>query len=202
MGKKKKPFVHHPKQDVTARTPARRRALNTGLTAVATSLFLPGQWTRPVVHSVLLPAHAQTSPEATPPEETSPGGAVYAVEGVVAVGFSSCETLTVCAVVNGDTAEVRHQTVWDDTMEGLGSLVVRTGTIPTDGSPGDMEVSGGPCSFGQPDRPAMITNLTEDSLTYTLDRPDPNRGPIEAVLFRVDACPNFPPFFDECDANC
>lgn len=43
-------------------TSVRRRVLGSGLAAGVTSLFLPGQWTPPVVKSVLLPAHAQVSP--------------------------------------------------------------------------------------------------------------------------------------------
>lgn len=40
----------------------RRRVLGSGLAAGVASLFLPRQWTQPVVKSVLLPAHAQVSP--------------------------------------------------------------------------------------------------------------------------------------------
>lgn len=193
MRERKEPLVHHPKQDVSDPTSPRRRALNTGLAAGLTALALPGHWTRPVVQSVLLPAHAQTSPGVA---QTSPEVAVYAVEGVTAENFDFCETLTVCAVVNGDTAEVRHNPVWDS-VEGLRTLSFRTGTISTDGSPGTMVAQF--CMPG-PDTTATITNLTENSLTYTLDRPNSNVPDIVVQLFRVGACPNFPAV--DCSVEC
>lgn len=49
----KKPSIQDPKPDVSDHpTPTRRRALRTGVAVGVTSLFLPGQWTRPVVQSV------------------------------------------------------------------------------------------------------------------------------------------------------
>lgn len=51
----------------SSRSSARRRVLSTGAAAGVTSLFLPGQWIRPVVESVLLPAHALTSHHVSAP---------------------------------------------------------------------------------------------------------------------------------------
>ena len=41
----------------------RRRLLTGGVAAGVTAPFIPSSWTRPLVESVLLPAHAQTSPD-------------------------------------------------------------------------------------------------------------------------------------------
>jgi len=50
-----------------------RRKLLFGLTSgVAGASQLPGQWTRPIVDSVLLPAHAQTSTTTTAPTTPAP----------------------------------------------------------------------------------------------------------------------------------
>lgn len=46
---------------------SRRRTIMGFMGAAA---FLPERWTAPVVQAVVLPAHAQTSPVDTPPEET------------------------------------------------------------------------------------------------------------------------------------
>jgi len=53
----------------------RRRALKviSAGTAVAVSILLPSKWMRPVVHSIVVPAHAAASPAATTAApETSP----------------------------------------------------------------------------------------------------------------------------------
>jgi len=85
--RERKPSNEPPQPRVSDRpASARRRALSTGLAAGVTSLFLPGQWTRPVVQSVLLPAHAQSSP----------GGCTVEL----AVGCEgNCETSRVCRLV-------------------------------------------------------------------------------------------------------
>lgn len=151
--------------------------------AMGTKKALPGKWTTPVVDSVLLPAHAQTS---------QPECAVYAATGIDADGFARDETLSVCAVVcPGDsTATVTHQTFF--TSFG-GSNARRTGQIPLDGSPGDMIATVGPnCQLNNQNgpRPATLTDLTDDSVTYTLDRP--STPDIVATLLRTDSCPDFP----------
>lgn len=64
--KKIKPSWRDPKPAVADSTPARRRAVKTGLAAGVTSLLLPGEWSRPIVQAILLPAHAQTSPPTEP----------------------------------------------------------------------------------------------------------------------------------------
>ena len=52
----------------------RRRKLISGLTVgIAGASQLPTQWTKPVVNSVLLPAHAQTSVTTTAGPTTTPG---------------------------------------------------------------------------------------------------------------------------------
>jgi hypothetical protein len=47
--------------------PNRRQALKIVITigGVATTVLLPSKWTRPVVQSIVVPAHAQASPART-----------------------------------------------------------------------------------------------------------------------------------------
>lgn len=58
--------IQPPRQDCRVNT-ARRRTIMGFMGAAA---LLPERWTAPVVQAVVLPAHAQTSPVDTPPEET------------------------------------------------------------------------------------------------------------------------------------
>lgn len=159
------------------------KALGICSAALGATKALPGKWTTPVVDSVLLPAHAQTSHSEC---------AVYAATGIDAPGFAQDETLSVCAVVcPGDsTATVTHQTFF--TSFG-GSNARRTGQIPIDGGPGNMVATVGPnCQLNNQNgpRPATLTNLTDGSVTYTLDRP--NSSDIVVTLLRTDSCPDFP----------
>lgn len=55
----------------TGRRGALTRMLAGGAAAGVTAASLPNAWTRPVVHSVLLPVHAQTTTEETGPEDGS-----------------------------------------------------------------------------------------------------------------------------------
>jgi hypothetical protein len=59
--------------------PDRRRLLKIATVGGATSLLLPNEWTKPVVKSVIVPAHAAASPHenttarpTTPPPTTPP----------------------------------------------------------------------------------------------------------------------------------
>lgn len=54
----------------------RRQIIRTILIGgVATTLILPGKWTKPLVNSVIVPAHAQASPPVTTSTTTSTTGA-------------------------------------------------------------------------------------------------------------------------------
>jgi len=69
---------------------ARRRLLRTlaaGTTAGAATM-IPGRWARPVVASVILPAHAQTSAPVEPAPSPSPGPTEYSLS-VDSVGADS-----------------------------------------------------------------------------------------------------------------
>lgn len=64
-------------------TKQRRRILTGGVAAGASTLLLPGQWTRPVVKGVLTPVHAQTTPQqATPPQDAESCPNTDTIEGV------------------------------------------------------------------------------------------------------------------------
>jgi len=56
------PVDHSPPPGGAGHRPGRRRLLTGGVLAGFSALSLPERWFRPVVESVLLPAHAQTSP--------------------------------------------------------------------------------------------------------------------------------------------
>jgi len=153
-------------------------------TVATTGYFLPNRWIRPVVQHVVLPAHA----EMTGGESAC---AIYAVEGLP-VPTNSSQTFIVCAVLCGDrsVADVRFAPV--GVSDGLIPRV-RTGMIPTNGTQADMtntETSPNCLPTNNPTVPATITNLTEQSLTFTLIRP--KSGNLEATLLRVESCPTFP----------
>lgn len=60
MAPKKK--VHTPATLPGARSSTRRRLIQGSVLAGSALPFLPGRWSHPIVQSVVLPAHAQTSP--------------------------------------------------------------------------------------------------------------------------------------------
>ena len=83
---------------------ARRKLLKSLGTAggvVATSGMLPGQWTKPVVESVLLPAHAQT----TQSDVASPAGPQCEIRTKFDANFTEPFTNTLTLVV-GDPTQV------------------------------------------------------------------------------------------------
>jgi hypothetical protein len=104
-----------PRNRGNASTPRRQalRAIATGGGAAVTLAFLPESWTRPVVHAVLLPAHAQLSLE-PPPIDIDfnvPCGALFgcqvgvgdAIEQIPVVNLSGSDiTLTDVALSNPD----------------------------------------------------------------------------------------------------
>lgn len=62
IGKYPRPGAKADPTTIASAPVAHRRLFTGGLAVGATLPFMPGAWTRPLVQSVLLPAHAQTSP--------------------------------------------------------------------------------------------------------------------------------------------
>lgn len=168
---------------------------------VAAVKALPDTWTTPIVNSVLLPAHAALSPGEC---------AFYAVSGFPVPEFAEEEgissELTVCAVVcEGEPfATVTHQTAFFDDGQiptGPWHFARRTGSIPVDGSEGGMAATLGPnCDqegFGGGVMPATLTNLTSQSVVYTImNRGEQSEGDLVVTLLRTVSCPVFPPLSD------
>ena len=161
----------------------RRKALKgvlAGSTAVA---MAPTRWSKPVIESVVLPAHAATSAEAiyvrTVPQfnesycVTLLGDGTADVRALVG-GFSHCQT---------DTAKYLH-----------------TGNIPDDSSVGSISIVDAGEFCPPPNlitRGAFIAAVTESSLTLFIERGE--GGYFDNTLFRADSCP--PMVVDDCPCD-
>lgn len=174
------------------KTVSARRKLIKSLAAGGGIAMLPDHWRRPAVDISVLPAHAQMT-----------CSAVYAVEGFFADGFKTNETATICAIICGDIADVTFQTFFVGDTPQSGSDVRRTGNIPTNGTSGTMAITqtSPTCTefLNTNPRSATLTDLTENSVVYTMIRGQNAPGPLVAVLTRVDRCPDFPPLEWVCE---
>lgn len=148
---------------------SRRRVLK-GL-----AVTLPATWATPMVKSVLLPAHAQTSGIC----------GIYAASLENPSYTGGSDNLRICAdVCNGSAFQATYP-------GGTTLCTKRTGTVPIDGSEGALTAeSFGGCGPDQQVVQATITDPTQDSLTYTLERP---KGDLVVTLNRSESCPpSFP----------
>lgn len=152
---------------------------------VATSALIPKTWTKPIVESVVLPAHAQTSQAPTIFASTSipANGNASILDGLVSSAYADHQIYQICAEPNGSSATVTLQNIVDN-------FVRRQGTIPLDGTAGDMNVIQSCREPGQQTVPGRITSVSSSSLTFVLERP--NRGDLVAILPLVGFCPPFP----------
>ncbi len=139
---------------------------------------VPREWTKPVVDSVILPAHAQASPvERIYAEALSNGG-----------GF--CVTLR-----TDGTADVVMVEGGRGMLNPRGFEHFRwDGTIPGDGSIGTIRLtqSGTNCTGGMNflvSRQATVNNITDTSLDFNHEIG--SGGFINHSLSRVQACPSF-----------
>ncbi len=99
-------------------TPARRRLLrNLGRGAGATAALLPVVWSRPLVETVVLPAHA----------ETSPAGCTVRI-----VWFNDSSEDEVCLTVEAFDGGT-------DPLPPPGDCIVNTGGVPDPGAQGTFE---------------------------------------------------------------
>ena len=117
---------------------ARRKLLKTivsGGGAIVAGKSLPESWTKPVVDSVMLPAHAETSPaEPTPPTPCTP----------CLVAQSYCNggnTIIVSVAVDGTVTVVHPQGTDTDTVDPCtgGDFEV---IFPPSGNTGQITISG------------------------------------------------------------
>jgi len=162
------------KQSPDHRSCTRRRLLAGGVVSAFTVPLLPDQWTHPVVQSVLLPAHAQTSPCETSLE--LPGCEVSCSDEIgeefrrylITVSDDGCLDFT--EVSGGEESHVRVQCARTDVDTVLAQFFAVT---QSDGVERRDVISGcDPCTEDQPttvgpfqlsDIPAQVT--AEISLT-------------------------------------
>jgi hypothetical protein len=166
----------------TSTTSGRRRLLKVfaGGGVVAT---IPVHWVRPVVDSVMLPAHAQTS-----------GCLFYGITGFRDDEFSPNERATICVQVCGDQVSATFQTDFDGV-----SYTRRTGTFTNGQGTMVATVIGPNCSPPPPNRTATLTNITPSTLTYTMQRgANAPAGPLVATLDAMSSCPTFIPVTGDC----
>ena len=137
---------------------SRRKLLKTiaaGSGAIVAGKSLPESWSRPVVDSVMLPAHAQTSPAPPPAEEPTFGGAALSVvlndmdnDSMLAqltnefadtfispahAGGGGGGSAAVCAPQSGGMLDVTIQTAQNNAR--------RNGMLSIDGTPGNLDTS-------------------------------------------------------------
>lgn len=152
---------------------------------VLKGLAVGSVWATPVVSSVVLPVHAQTS------------GCLYSG---VAIASNQDSDIYVCAVVDGDSAIVTHEAFNSGTSC---RCVTRRGELMLDGSAGgtmDCYATFNTCKCSK-DIPATL-EIVGDSLRYTLER---TNGGTQATtdlvitLNCVDIC--LQPTGPDCDSG-
>lgn len=79
------------KNEPSQRSDGRRRVLSAILWGGSAVVTLPESWTRPVIQSVLLPAHAQTSaPDEEPDSEDGTFSCTNTYEGQISLASETC----------------------------------------------------------------------------------------------------------------
>ena len=130
------------------------KSIAAGSGAIVAGKSLPESWSRPVVDSVMLPAHAQTSPAPPVPEEPTFGGAALNVvlndmdndsmfaqltnefadtfiSPAHAGGGNGGGSADVCAPKSGGMLDVTIQTAQNNAR--------RNGMLSIDGTPGNLD---------------------------------------------------------------
>ena len=159
------------------------KSIAAGSGAIVAGKSLPENWSRPVVDSVMLPAHAQTS------------GPIYSVNNTRRQeDFPDTQPdfdyIRVCAVVSGDYADVTFQPIYDSGGSDAAD-VLRTGLLPIDGSGGSLNATpqGGCDNTSRQNVGARITAFDSSSLTLTVSRP--NGNDIVRVVPVASSCVTF-----------
>ncbi|MFC1630713.1 hypothetical protein ACFL2N_02145 [Pseudomonadota bacterium] len=174
------------------------KSIAAGSGAIVAGKSLPESWSRPVVDSVMLPAHAQTS-TAPPAPPRAPDG-IYSITNASSppAGTSADDKYRVCVTVNGSTADVTFQPIYTSGAGPGGPDLTDanlTGIIPsTIGASGTLTPSPNSCV----DISSFVATITAASPTsLTLDVVG-NRT-ITVVLPAVSACVDFIAEIDVCD---
>lgn len=147
----------------------RRRRLLGALTVgggVLTARILPDHWIRPVVDSVLLPAHAQTSPDADDDSDGFRFSCRVPDPGTIEVGGFADIVMTISPAPGPDVSI--------DAMGNCDGTEVFNATQDFDFSTGEVTVSVGPLSPACEPGDMLIvtliaTSLDDISTTCTLD---------------------------------
>jgi hypothetical protein len=194
------------------------KSIAAGSGAIVAGKSLPESWSKPVVDSVLLPAHAQTSPAVQTyfgpaivieGQELMGGANDVDVENTILAdvtdklipaahaGGPEGETNgTLCITVNGNSADVAYQ---NDA-----NSVLRRATLATSGFPGFLEFAGissdESCSKKNPrNLPAEITEVNSSYVELEIEHRGTEGNYL--VLYRVYAAPGcaLPPLVGVCD---
>jgi len=168
-------------------TDTKKRKLMKALAAGGGVAAVADRWAKPVVRSVLLPAHAQAT-----------CGSIYSVTNTSYSDFSGGQTdfsyIRVCAVVCGNSADVTFQSINECGSIGSGIPTtdnLRTGVIPIDGSDGSLVASPN-SNVNQNTIPAHIEDFSSDSLTLVVPRTGRSgTTDIRRVVPRAGACVGF-----------
>lgn len=141
--------LHRNSRDSTTEQPdstARRRVLGATLAGAALTPVLPSRWTKPVVDTVLLPAHAQTTScsivagllLAATTRTTTPSGAVTPVTSIATLTFAGCSCEPGAAVSITVDPEVSGASVGSftgtSTADSIGSWTVEVAVPATAGA--------------------------------------------------------------------
>ncbi len=173
---------------MTDKNEGRRKLLKSfaaGSGAVVAGKTLPESWTKPIVDSVMLPAHAET----TTVDSTSYWGL-----NVQATGFGGIEPpeegIHGCIVVTGDMADV--------TFQGGNNIGRRNGVIPTDGTSGEaVKVASIPgCNVKT--TKILISAISPGAITLRVTSWNEQVSGYD-VTFKVGACGSFPVLDGECN---
>ena len=106
------------------------KSIAAGSGAIVAGKSLPENWTKPVIDSVMLPAHAQTSPPPpttpAPPQSCNAGSIDStndATEGVVILfdGESNCSLITVSGPNGGDSGNPDEMLLIDNDLDDDGN---------------------------------------------------------------------------------
>jgi hypothetical protein len=153
--------------------------------AIAVAKTLPESWTKPVIDSVMLPAHGQAS--ITTYFGLSVGGTGFG-------GLSPPDDgIHGCIVVTGDEADV--------TFQGSENNGRRNGVVPTDGTLADAVMVAAVSGCNVRTVEISITALSPDSITLKVHSPnaDPPSSSGYEVTFEAGACASLPALNGGCD---
>lgn len=156
--------------DRARENPNRRRLLAMTGGSLASAALVPHSWTRPVINSVILPAHAQTTGESTVAENGSPPAAppedIFSIS-CTAVCFNNIQQSFTFACVQGqllasdgtDMTGVAFQVAWNFPS---GPNLVTNHTAGADGAFGAGNTLCGPSADGVFSSVNVVVSFTDE----------------------------------------